>query len=141
MSDLVKIACCECRTNFAMEREIYNLAEQRGVKFDFYCPHGHRQYIPKGDTDLVKMRRERDQAIRDNARLTDAHSVARARTASALKSASAYKGAATRLRNRALAGICPCCNRHFKDVESHVKSKHSVDEMNALITVGQPDQQ
>jgi hypothetical protein len=40
-------------------------------------------------------------------------------------SARAHKGHATRLKNRAQAGMCPHgCNRHFKDLERHCKNKH-----------------
>jgi hypothetical protein len=30
---------------------------------------------------------------------------------------------------RVNAGICPCCNRHFTDLERHMKSKHVEDNV------------
>lgn len=40
------------------------------------------------------------------------------------RSASAYKGRVTRLKNRAAAGICPCCTRHFENLHRHMSTKH-----------------
>jgi hypothetical protein len=39
-------------------------------------------------------------------------------------SARAYKGQATRLRNRAKAGVCPCCKRTVSQLARHMASKH-----------------
>lgn len=38
--------------------------------------------------------------------------------------ASALKGVATRMRNRAAAGVCPCCNRTFSQLATHMKKQH-----------------
>ena len=40
------------------------------------------------------------------------------------KTASGLKGHVTRLKNRASAGVCPCCNRTFKQLAAHMKTKH-----------------
>lgn len=36
----------------------------------------------------------------------------------------AEKAAKTRLKNRAKAGVCPCCNRTFKQLAAHMKTQH-----------------
>jgi len=36
----------------------------------------------------------------------------------------AEKAAKTRIKNRIGNGVCPCCNRTFKDLASHMKCKH-----------------
>lgn len=36
----------------------------------------------------------------------------------------AYKGNVTKLKKRASAGLCPCCNRHFTNLQRHIASKH-----------------
>jgi hypothetical protein len=28
------------------------------------------------------------------------------------------------MKKRAVAGVCPCCNRHFRELERHMASKH-----------------
>lgn len=40
------------------------------------------------------------------------------------RSASAYKGQATRLRNRIKAGVCPRCNRTFQNLQRHMAGQH-----------------
>lgn len=34
------------------------------------------------------------------------------------------KGVATRLKNRAAHGVCPCCNRTFQQLARHMSAKH-----------------
>lgn len=36
----------------------------------------------------------------------------------------ATKGVLTRTKNRVAKGACPCCNRYFRDVHSHITSQH-----------------
>jgi len=36
----------------------------------------------------------------------------------------AEKGAKTRIKNRIANGVCPCCNRSFKNLAAHMKNKH-----------------
>jgi hypothetical protein len=38
--------------------------------------------------------------------------------------ANGYKGHATRITKRAKAGVCPCCNRTFKQLAAHMASQH-----------------
>jgi hypothetical protein len=40
------------------------------------------------------------------------------------RSASAYKGQATRIRNRVGAGVCPCCTRTFANLARHMAGQH-----------------
>lgn len=40
------------------------------------------------------------------------------------RSAAAYKGQTTKLRKRAAAGVCPCCNRQFQNLRRHMETKH-----------------
>lgn len=36
----------------------------------------------------------------------------------------AARGQVTRLKNRAAAGVCPCCNRTFHQLVRHMAAKH-----------------
>ena len=38
--------------------------------------------------------------------------------------ASAARGQVTKLKNRAAAGVCPCCNRQFQNLKNHMATKH-----------------
>jgi hypothetical protein len=36
----------------------------------------------------------------------------------------AARGQLTKFKKRVGRGVCPCCNRHFKDLARHMESKH-----------------
>lgn len=81
----------------------------------FYCPAGHARHF--SESELDKIRRERDRLKQDTARLEDERrmAVVRAEKAEAEK---------RRIVKRAAAGVCPCCNRTFLNMQRHMKSKH-----------------
>ena len=89
---------------------------EAGESMSIYCPLGHT-YVPSGESKAAKLER-RLQAERDE----------RARVAAerdqAQASARGFKGAATRARKRAKSGVCPCCNRTFKQLAAHMKTQH-----------------
>lgn len=85
-----------------------------------YCPLGH-QHIPIGETELQReartIRWQRDRLQAD----LDQKEAAIRETKNALN---AVKSAKARLKNRIKNGVCPCCKRHFVNVERHMKSQH-----------------
>jgi hypothetical protein len=119
-SGVLTIVTCWCGTYHAVpaelrqqqERQHANGRDQTGI----YCPHGHSHVIA-GESEVEKTRRELEASRDRAAQLAAERDQAEA-------SARAYKGAATRARKRAGAGVCPCCNRTFKQLAQHMKSKH-----------------
>lgn len=109
--------CCRCQTQFAMDGTAHKIALERRENFSFCCPHGHSQSYTTGETALEKMRRERNQLKQNQAYLYDRIDVE-------IRRASAYKGHVTKLKNRINAGICPCCNRHFMNLQRHMEGRH-----------------
>lgn len=98
----------------------------------FYCPFGHASVWPQGESEEDKLRRERDRLKQENARLEEMQRMAlatanaqRDQRLAAERSASAYRGQVTRLKNRAAAGVCPCCNRTFVNLRRHMAAKHA----------------
>ena len=90
---------------------------------NFYCPHGHDQhFIGKTEaellTDKLAVARRRAEMAEAAARLN------RERANAAERSRAAYKGVATRQRNRIARGVCPCCNRYFEPMARHMAEKH-----------------
>jgi hypothetical protein len=63
--------CFRCKVEFAMSDEVHAVAVQRRESGCFYCPNGHSQVYVTGETEVEKMRRERDRAIQEQARLHD----------------------------------------------------------------------
>lgn len=114
------VQCFTCGITYAIPESLYQSAcsyhGDTPSGWKLACPLGHVWWFT-GETDEDKLRRKL-QAQRDRAgRLASERDQAKA-------SAAAHKGVATRLKNRAHAGLCPHCNRHFKDLERHVKGQH-----------------
>lgn len=117
-------SCIMCKTSFGMSNEVYRIAQDRKGEFAFYCPNGHGQVYTKGDSEETKLRRERDRLKQEHARLHDALREAEDAKAAESRRASALKGVATRLKNNAALGICPCCGKKFVNLAQHMKGKH-----------------
>lgn len=115
--------CWKCKTPYALEMSLYKAAK-RNEDITFYCSNGHPAHYPAGATETDKLRRERDSLKQQTARLHDRIREEQEAAAAAQRSANAYKGQATKLRNRAAAGVCPCCNRQFQNLHRHMKSQH-----------------
>lgn len=131
--------CCRCKTKFGISSELYIAAtERRGPNgIQFYCPHGHTLHYVEGETDAEKLRRERDRLAQEVAYQDDMRRKERERGDAFKRSARAYKGAATRLKNRAKAGVCPCCNRTFQNLARHMKSQHPDRQTDNVVELGQ----
>ncbi len=86
----------------------------------WHCPNGHQRGFRKGEDELKQeaIRRERDQLKQDAARLVCEAAEQRKRAEDAEKKV-------VQIRRRASAGVCPCCNRTFLNIQRHMKSKHS----------------
>lgn len=118
------IQCAQCRVSFGMTPDTKATLRRQAEKGTFYCPHGHAQHFISGPSEAELLRRERDRLKQDAARMVEDVERARAQRDSAERSARAYKGQTTRIRKRAKAGLCPCCNRHFENLHRHMETKH-----------------
>lgn len=80
------------------------------------CPLGHTwHYTDSAKDEEAKLREERERSH-------SANLVARLDQTQA--SLSATKGVVTRMKRRASAGTCPCCNRTFQQLARHMETKH-----------------
>lgn len=124
MVQLVEIACYKCKVVFGMPRDLYEVALQRREGMQFFCPNGHGQHFISGETEADKLRRERDLLKQRLAQKDDEIQHQRDRREEAERRVSAAKGQVTKLKKRASAGVCPCCNRTFHNMAAHMKTKH-----------------
>lgn len=99
--------CSECGIVYYIP-ETFKTARRRDHR-TFNCPNGHNQYFP-GESGEEK-----------NARLLREESERHQRT---LARANAAEQETERLKKRAKAGVCPCCNRTFLKLAYHIKAKH-----------------
>lgn len=114
------VTTCWCGTRHAVPAELYDYQRrqhQDGKSVTgICCPLGH-SHVPAGKSEAAKLREQLEQEQDRRAQIAAERDQAEA-------SARAYKGAATRARKRAGAGVCPCCNRTVKQLAAHMKAKH-----------------
>lgn len=104
---------CWCGIVYAMPSDLNRHSQETGATT--YCPLGHAG-VPQTEP-LQKQLAEAQRRARANRDLLEAEE----------RSHSATRGHVTRAK-RQLArignGVCPCCNRHFTNVERHMASQH-----------------
>ena len=112
----VSLSCFRCKCGFTLPDALYHSAKA-SEKISFYCPYGHEQHYPKGETEEDKLRRERDLLYQRVAQRDDEIKSLEARRRAAV-------GQVTKIKNRVGHGVCPCCNRTFENLARHMSSKH-----------------
>jgi hypothetical protein len=117
MTQWVHKECPICGVNYCLDK-IYDDYRQDGAKKDdgsplsWCCPNGHTLVYRENEAD--KLRRERDNLRQQLARVEDEK-----REAIAVKDREIK-----RIKKRSAAGTCPCCQRTFSNMATHMKHKH-----------------
>lgn len=107
-------SCGNCGIPFAIPSNLYAARQDDGKSF--YCPNGHFiSWKAANETAALKrqLAAEKDRVAAELARAEGAEASLRT-----------TKGHVTRLRNRTLAGDCPLCGQHLRDVARHVARVH-----------------
>jgi hypothetical protein len=105
--------CCKCGIVFAMPGYLKRRRYDEGGLF--YCPNGHGQHYAK--SEVQRLREKLDEQTREATRQA-------ARAASAEQAEHKTKLEINRLKKRVSNGVCPCCNRTFKQLARHMECKH-----------------
>ena|ERR1035438_9978683 len=117
---LSKLTCGECHVPFAIPADLHDRVKATGALF--YCPNGHKIRYSETENDRLKAKAEREERWRKEAETRVTHE--RDQRQAAERRVSAYKGQVTKIKKRIGNGFCPCCQRHFTNVERHMASKH-----------------
>jgi len=112
--------CGKCGCKIIMLAYVWKARQDDGETF--YCPNGHPRAF--AETTADKLRQERDRLAQQIAERDDAVRIERERREAAERRENAAKGQVTKLRKRASAGVCPCCNRTFIALQRHMTQKH-----------------
>jgi hypothetical protein len=117
---LVVHRCGGCNILYAMPQAM--LKARRNDGMTFFCPNGCKRVFTETEED--RLREALEQAKRDSETYERWYRSAEADKEHLKQSRAAYIGQVKRLKTRAANGICPCCNRHFTNLERHMKTKH-----------------
>jgi hypothetical protein len=110
--------CATCAVWHTVPEVTYEAYSREGGFWS--CPNGHQRGFRKGSDEIEReeTRRERDRLKQDAARLNGELAAERKRADEAERKT-------VQIRRRAAAGVCPCCNRTFLNVQRHMKTKHA----------------
>lgn len=113
------IHCYKCGIVFWMTQQLYKrLVDDHDT---FYCPMGHTQGF-YGESDADKYKR-----LYKNSE--DRVAAVRAERDQAESSRRAWKGQATKARNRAVKGECVVCGQHVYQLSRHMTRKHPDEQV------------
>lgn len=117
---LVIEQCCNCHVYFAMPKEMVERKKEQGGSF--YCPNGHGQHYTRTENEKLKGQIESlNRQISSKQTIIDEKNRQIDQLGYSIR---AQKAAKTKILNRVKNGVCPCCNRFFKSLNLHFKSKH-----------------
>ncbi len=112
--NLETILCCNCGVPFGMTDDYQQ--RRRADHATFYCPAGHPQsYHGKSAEEKL-----REQLAEKERALTAAK-------CAEMNERNAREKVERKMRRqcrRVHAGVCPCCNRTFKQLAAHMAQKH-----------------
>jgi hypothetical protein len=112
--ELHEVNCGECGGTYAINARYHQHKREKGGYWTCpYCKTGWGF----GESQIDKITKERDA---EKAR----HQATLARLNEANAERDKAQKAAARLKKRASAGLCTCCNRHFTNLERHMQTKH-----------------
>ena len=111
--EMTDMDCGECGIQFSVP-ETWRAEKKRngGV---WFCPNGHSRIYAESDAQKYKksLAAEKERHLNTLARLNESKE-AKKKVSRKLN----------RVEKRVNAGVCPCCNRTFKQLAAHMKNKH-----------------
>lgn len=118
---LVLEECCNCGMAWAMPERFQR--KMRETRQTFYCPAGHaQQYVGETDAERANKDAEKYKRLWQDERRYAAAVVAERNTAR--RELKTTRAQLTKTKKRVQNGVCPCCNRHFVNLERHMHGQH-----------------
>ncbi len=114
-ASVVAVEMCGCQHTVYLSAE-HSEQRQRDHKSFFCSVCGRSNHYP-GKSDIEKLRGQ----LTSTKDMLDTMRVDRALKEHQRRGAKAAK---TRIKNRVMNGVCPCCNRTFQNLASHMANKH-----------------
>lgn len=119
---LTEMNCGECGGTYAINERYRQQKYDKGG--GWHCPYCQCTWgyfdnneVSRLEKQLASEKRKKETAIRQKLLANEETQ----RTKNHLR---AEKAAKTRLKNRIAKGVCPCCTRHFTNLERHMETKH-----------------
>jgi hypothetical protein len=128
--ELETLTCCAAGCGITFAVPVRWSRQRRLDHVDWYCPNGHTQYFP-GKSDVEELQEQLATANGNlnyyrglaNERREDINKLEKQRTS--------LKGQVTKLKKRAVAGVCAFCHRRFGDYAAHMATEHPSERTDA----------
>lgn len=123
--EVIHITCYECSISFGMPQAFYK--SRKRDHETWFCPAGHKQYFCDKTDDQKKiqeLKNDLQAEINERKFFEKDSKITRNRNKELKKEKAGLKGQITKTKNRIKNGVCPCCNRTFKNLHDHMKLKH-----------------
>lgn len=117
---LVVKSCCTCGMRFAVPESFDRNNKKHGKSWS--CPSGHS--LVYRETAADELRRDLQWERESHERTRRCEQAASERADKVTRKLTATKGVITRIKRRVGSGVCPCCNRTFKQLAAHMKRLH-----------------
>ena len=119
---LTEINCGKCGGTYAINERYRQEKEQVGDCWN--CPYCQCGWGYANNGENARLKRELAAETKRKEWAEQDAKLARDRAARVEHSARATRGHLTRVKRRVAAGVCPCCNRTFKQLARHMSAKH-----------------
>jgi DNA repair exonuclease SbcCD ATPase subunit len=113
--ELTEINCGQCGGTYAINEKYRETKYQKGGCWN--CPYCRVGWGYSDNNENSKLKRALEQEKKRK-------EWAQQQAANAERALAAQKGVNTKLKKRVAAGVCPCCNRTFKQLSAHMAKKH-----------------
>ncbi len=120
---------CSCGGTYAVSKQVYDSCRERGG--GWHCPYCRGGVSWGIDTENNKLKRLLANVEKEKAALAAAVEQQRQRKNEALAEADHFrrsrdgmKGVVAKIKKRVGRGVCPCCNRHFPNLQRHMETQH-----------------
>lgn len=128
-TSLDTINCGQCGGIYAIQTRFRERCQQEGSSWN--CPYCKVGWGYSGNSDNSKLKKQLAEAEAEKERLRKAAQYQRERRDEALAEAEHFrrsrdgmKGVVAKIKKRVGRGVCPCCNRHFANLQRHMESQH-----------------
>lgn len=131
-SGVLVVERCWCGIQHAVPQSLRDMQIQQHrdgrMQQGIYCPLGHK-WLYSGEAEVDRVKRRMQEALNAEQAATQRERQRHDQTRAELRETEARrrgeKAAKTRIKNRVSKGVCPCCNRHFENLQRHMTGQHS----------------
>lgn len=120
------VSCANCGVKFAVNQDLYRQAVVESRR-SVYCPACGLETVwreSESQREIRRLKGELETAGRRADTAARRAELADARATGLENSLRATKGVVTKIKRRISNGVCPCCNRTFRDLHRHMASQH-----------------